>query len=475
MEDWELLVAYAHRQDDLAFTTLVERHRDWVYWACVRRLQDVALAEDAAQAVFVILARHAALLARKGTELRLEQWLHKGVRFAVANLRRSEQRRKAREMEAAAMKTEVLESAAAWGEMQGYLEPALDRLAAGDREVILLRYYRHLTHAEIGGRLAITEDAATKRVNRALNKLRHVMTGSGVQASSLVMGSALLEHAVHPVPQAVAAKLALAGTAAGAKGITATVAATAHGASRMMQLAKLKLAAWVAAPLAAAAIIATANLVMAQRGGAPVAHTASTVVFADWIPQLNGCVFEQNSSQIHIFGTTNQDGFGHGNSVASAKSLPKGDFFASVDFMVPQFREGGAAPGGNALVYLRARCATTNVVAILFQPNAGTYQLQGWNPAPVANVFSQPGVRKIGDENTQFHRMKLKYTAATGIASGWIDDQYIGSLTYPLNGDITFELLANTDRQGMDIDLYFDHFSVTTDLSQAPPTAPVTP
>ena len=144
MDDWELLAGYAQRRDNAAFTALVERHRDWVYWACVRRLRDSGLAEDAAQGVFVVMARHAEKLARKGSGLRLEASLHEAVRMAAANLRRGEQRRKEREM-AAARQTEVEECAATWGEMEDLLEPAMDRLSAGDREAILLRFYRHMT------------------------------------------------------------------------------------------------------------------------------------------------------------------------------------------------------------------------------------------------------------------------------------------------------------------------------------------
>jgi DNA-directed RNA polymerase specialized sigma24 family protein len=97
--------------------------------------------------------------------------------------------------------------AAVWQALESKLEPALDQLAAGDREVILLGLYRHLTHAEIGRRLAISEAAATQRVNRALEKLRKVLLTRGVQADTRTIGEALLRYAARPAPAAVAAKL----------------------------------------------------------------------------------------------------------------------------------------------------------------------------------------------------------------------------------------------------------------------------
>jgi RNA polymerase sigma factor (sigma-70 family) len=509
MEDWELVAAYAQRGDNAAFTTLVERHRDWVYWACVRRLGNSGLAEDAAQGVFVVLARHAGKLARKGSGLRLEGWLHEAVRMAAANVWRAERRRKEHEMEAAARNREAQECGAVWQDMESRVEPALDRLSAGDREAILMRFYRHMTHAEIGGRLAISEEAATKRVTRALERLREVMAKGGVDASAMTMGAALWAHAVGPVSAGVAAKLALAGGIAGAAGVSGQAAAIAQGVLHMIHVAELKMIALVAA---AAAIVVTTPLVMAQRGGNPAAEAppggsaAVTPVVSpasdrampaetkledptSWIPQVNGCAVEQTGTKLRIRGTNNIDGWGHGNGVVSTKILPEGDFYACIDFMVPRFQEGAAvaanppaggrgtagSTSGQALVYLRAKSTTGNMVAILYQPKGGTYQVQGWSTPN--NVFSQPQLKKVGDEDTVYHRLKLKYEAATKTAAGWVDDRFIGSIQYAMSGAITFELLGNTEKKGMEIDLCFDNYTVSSDISGAPtiPGAPGRP
>jgi beta-lactamase regulating signal transducer with metallopeptidase domain len=191
-----------------------------------------------------------------------------------------------------------------------------------------------------------------------------------------------------------------------------------------------------------------------------------------WLAKPNGCLIEQSGSKISISGINNVDGWGHGNGIATTRKLPEGDFYAYVDFMVPAFKETAGMGAGNALIYLRARSSAGNgqMVAILYQPNAGTYQVQGWGIQGAANTFSQPSVRKIGDEDRVFHRLKLKYDASAKIAAGWVDDKFIGALNYTMSGDVYFELLANTDKKGMQIDLLFNNLSMFPNLSDSPPT-----
>jgi hypothetical protein len=189
-----------------------------------------------------------------------------------------------------------------------------------------------------------------------------------------------------------------------------------------------------------------------------------------WIPKPNGCLIEQSGNKISITGVNNVSGWGFGNGIRTTRTLPSGSFYATVDFMVPQFR------GGTALVYLRAHANTGigNMVAILYQPS-GSYQVQAWGINNTPNTFSRTSIRKIGDEDRAYHRMKLKYDAATQTAAGWVDDQFISTLKYEMSGDVYFELLANTDSKGAQIDLKFDNLTFTSDISQAPTTPDVPP
>src|SRR5882672_11106263 len=100
MDDWELLQAYAKNRSDGVFAEIVQRHLDWVYSAALRQVGNPHLAQDVAQAVFVLLAHKAGSL-RHGTIL--TGWLFRTTRFVATRALRTELRRKVREETASAM------------------------------------------------------------------------------------------------------------------------------------------------------------------------------------------------------------------------------------------------------------------------------------------------------------------------------------------------------------------------------------
>src|SRR3954469_7053898 len=99
--DAEFLQRFAQGGDEAAFTALVQRHLNLVYFAALRQMGgDAHRAQDVAQAVFSDLARKAASLTDRAT---ITGWLHTSTRFAAAKARRADFSRHQHEQEATTM------------------------------------------------------------------------------------------------------------------------------------------------------------------------------------------------------------------------------------------------------------------------------------------------------------------------------------------------------------------------------------
>jgi len=80
MDDMSLLREYAARGSEAAFAELVSRRIGFVYSASLRQVRDPHLAEEVAQAVFVILAQKAGRISEKTI---LTGWFFRTTRFAA--------------------------------------------------------------------------------------------------------------------------------------------------------------------------------------------------------------------------------------------------------------------------------------------------------------------------------------------------------------------------------------------------------
>ena len=213
MNDWELIQKYCEGSES-AFETLVKRHVDYVYCAALRQVRDPSLAEDVSQAVFMLLAQKAKTF---GPGTILVSWLFRATQNIATHAVRSESRRQRRELEAATMNPTITlpESDPQWDRVSPALDEALAALPNKDRDAVLLRFISRKPFSEVGAQMGTSEDAAKKRVSRALARLRDFFLRRGTTLSIAALGVMLGEHVVHAAPTTLATKIA-AGVGTGA-------------------------------------------------------------------------------------------------------------------------------------------------------------------------------------------------------------------------------------------------------------------
>jgi RNA polymerase sigma factor (sigma-70 family) len=223
LTDQQLLCDYTGHRSEAAFAELVRRHVDFVYSAALRMVRDAHLAEDVTQGAFVALARNARQLTDRPI---LSGWLHRTAQNLAANTVRSDVRRRAREQEAAAM-NELLaaEPEAAWEHIAPHLDAALGELSESDCDALLLRYFEHKSAREMAQTLGTSEDAAQKRVSRAVERLREFFAKRGVTVTASGLVVVIAANAVQAAPVGLAATISAAAVLAGTAVSTSTVIA----------------------------------------------------------------------------------------------------------------------------------------------------------------------------------------------------------------------------------------------------------
>ena len=260
LNDHELLAEFARSESEPAFATLTARHVNLVYSAARRFSGNPHHAEEITQAVFIILARKAGKLSPR---IVLSGWLYQTARLTAANFVKGEIRRQQREQEAYMQSTLNETDTMTWEQIAPLLDEAMGHLGETDRNAVVLRFFENRTAAEVAAALKLTEAAAHKRVNRALEKLRKIFTKRGVTLSATLIAGAVAANSVQAAP----AGLAMTVTAAAANGasISATITTLVKGTMKTMTWLKLKFA--VGMGVAALLAGGVATVAVSQTGG----------------------------------------------------------------------------------------------------------------------------------------------------------------------------------------------------------------
>ncbi len=234
LTDQQLLRDYSAHRSEPAFAELVRRHVDLVYSAALRMVRDSQLAEDVTQGTFMALAKNAHELADHPV---LSGWLHRTAQNLAAKIIRTDTRRRAREQEAATMNALLSpESDAPWEHIAPHLDNALDELSEPDRDALLLRYFERKSAREMAQILGVSDEAAQKRVTRAVERLRELFARRGVAVGAGGLAVIITGNAVQAAPAGLAVAIcsaAMAGTA-----LTTTTIATATKAIAMTTIQK---------------------------------------------------------------------------------------------------------------------------------------------------------------------------------------------------------------------------------------------
>jgi RNA polymerase sigma factor (sigma-70 family) len=166
----ETVSAFTQDAPNSGFT---ENQWNRVHAACLRRLSDWHLAEEATQAVFVLALRkhdaQHALAENSG-------WLMRAADLVCRETLRRERRRRYHEHVAGKSHSAVESKSSIQNDESQNLETelniALESLSDGDRTILKQRFFARQPYRSIGNLLGLSEAAVEKRVSRALARLR---------------------------------------------------------------------------------------------------------------------------------------------------------------------------------------------------------------------------------------------------------------------------------------------------------------
>lgn len=199
----------------------VEKHLPLVYATALRCCYGRHdLACDICQTVFIDFHRQATRLPNREFTA---GWLHRHTRFVASKLIRTEVRRADRER--IATELQYASESIHWERMAPVLDDALLELQENQRTVLVGRFLQQWTYAELGQRLGCTEEAARKRVDRALDALRGPLERRGIRSTAAAIALAMEAAGSTQVPAglgtAVSAAIGAQGVATG--GVLATL------------------------------------------------------------------------------------------------------------------------------------------------------------------------------------------------------------------------------------------------------------
>lgn len=273
--DAQLLTAFVRHRDPTAFETIVRRHGPMVYGVCRRVVGHAPDADDAFQAVFVVLARRAASVRPRE---KLADFLF-GVAYRTALKARAKlARRRTREKQVDAMPDVATTSPDTWTDLQPVIDQELAALPDRLRLPVLLCDLEGRTQREAAAHLKLPPATLATRLASARRKLAERLSARGITLAGGALAAVLTANAAKAVPSALAGMAsgsALAAVGLGSGVVPANVLELSEGVLRMIATSKLKL---VTAVLAVCGLLAGTGVSFVKAADPPAkAQIGSTL------------------------------------------------------------------------------------------------------------------------------------------------------------------------------------------------------
>jgi RNA polymerase sigma factor (sigma-70 family) len=244
LSDGGLLEAFLTGRDEAAFEILVKRHGPMVLGVCKRILRNMYDAEDAFQAVFLVLAKKAGSIVPRE---HVGNWLY-GVAYRTALQARAKLgRRRAHELQVNDMPHPTVAPDLDLFELHQALDLELNKLPDKYRVPIVLCDLEARSRKDVARQLRIAEGTLSSRLASGRQKLAGRLARHGFCLAAGALASTLTHQAASAGMSATlvgttvkAAALAAAGDSAAGL-ISAHVLALSQGVLKTMLLQKLKM------------------------------------------------------------------------------------------------------------------------------------------------------------------------------------------------------------------------------------------
>jgi RNA polymerase sigma factor (sigma-70 family) len=230
--------------DQMAFRALVERHGPAVLSVCRQVLGKSHDAEDAFQAVFLVLARKARSLRKPDS---VACWLH-GVALRVAlRVKADATRCRAHERRSGMMKVVTADCDEELSELYPELHEEIARLPERYRQPVVLCYLEGLSTDQAASRIGVPAGTIHSRLSRARERLRGRLDRRGLLVPTPLFTAGKFSHASVSLPtilldRTVRAAVVFAGRKTGEAAVASKAITTlAEGVLSTMRVSRLTL------------------------------------------------------------------------------------------------------------------------------------------------------------------------------------------------------------------------------------------